>query len=65
MIETAPDGMTEELWLKRCAARFRSRMPDMSVEESNGCAEACFENISHDLMEHPEYSADEDLSCWG
>jgi len=64
MIETAPEGMTKELWLKRCSARLRAKIPDMDISESDGIAEACFENLDNDLTEHPEDAADEELSCW-
>lgn len=65
MIATAPEGMTKELWLKRCAARLTARVPDLIAEDANYIAEACLENLDGDLMEHPEDAADEELSNWG
>ena len=61
---TAPEGMTKELWLKRCSERLRAKIPDMEIDESKGIAEACFENLDNDLSEHPEDAADEEMSYW-
>lgn len=64
MIKTAPEGMTKELWLKRCSARFAERVTDMTPQQCDEIAEICFESVDSDLMEHPEDAADEELSNW-
>jgi hypothetical protein len=61
---TAPEGMTEELWISKCAAQFRKVCPSMTDEECSGLAEICFESVGGDLMEVPEDCADEEMSEW-
>jgi hypothetical protein len=61
---TAPEGMTKELWLKKCAAQFKKVCPSMTDEECSDLAEICFESVGSDLMEVPEDCADEEMSEW-
>jgi hypothetical protein len=56
---------TREQWLERCAARFRSVCPSMSVEDAKGLAESQLENLNDDLTENPEDAADDEMSYWG
>lgn len=65
MLETAPEGMTKEKWLKRCSSRFSDRVIGMYQHEYDKMAEICFESVDSDLMENPEDAADEELSGWG
>lgn len=62
---TAPEGMTEELWLNRCAARFSEKAPWLSKDECAEQASMCFEYCAeNNLHEHPEDCADEEMSEW-
>ena len=65
MIETAPEGMTKEIWLKRCAARFAAYAPWLSKEDCKEQANMCFEFCAEsNLQESPEDCADEEISEW-
>jgi len=62
---TALTGMTEELWLKRCAARFAEKAPWLSEEDCAEQASMCFEYCAeNNLHKHPEDCADEEMSEW-
>ena len=61
---TAPEGMTEELWIAKCAAQFKNVCPTLTDEECSDQAKICFESVDSDLMEVPEDCADDEMSEW-
>ncbi|MBU9468613.1 hypothetical protein LGM75_24660 [Burkholderia multivorans] len=60
-----PEIMTDEQWLKRCAARFVERA-HVNETIARSFAESCFEDIADFGFENdPEGAADCEMSYWG
>lgn len=54
--------LSNEEWLRRCAARFVER-GGLSASTAMECAQACSDSRDDDLHT-PEEAADEDMACW-
>lgn len=59
MLITTPEGMTPEVWLKKCGARFAEMAQSITPDDCKFLAVACFKNIDSDISEDPASCADE------